>query len=263
MAEEKNPCGCGSDELVSGEVIIDNQQVLAPGCDRVVSQEVCVEASVTVVPTVRAGTPVVNCVGTPSLLRCRERNYTPSTSGQCTFNVSQVLCVNIPIHFDARATAVRGAVACGLPSTEPNCPDIPSTGCTLSQGQFGNNETLTTQLIDSAPNNQIVLGIDSLGFSFTVATFADANLVFTNNVPSPPRPNPQPPVPQYNNLYIQLLAANLNVLNGATCAFAEAAITAANTFLASGVINGPMASTLQEQLAQFNEGNAIGCPGHC
>jgi len=256
MSEEKKPCGCGSNDVFAVGPTIDDQQVLAPGCDRIVSQQVCVEANVTVSPTVVAGTPVVNCVGRPSLLRCRARGFTPSPTGTCTFSVSQVLCVNIPIHFDARATAVRGAVACGLPSTGENCQEIPSTGCTFSQGQFRTNDELTAQLIASAPGGQIVLGIDNLGFSFTVDSLADATLVFDNAVPGSP-------AIQYNNLYIQLLAANLNILNGATCPFAVAAITAANTFLASGIVDGSTASTLQESLAEFNEGNAIGCPGHC
>jgi lactate permease len=62
----------------------------------------------------------------------------------------------------------------------------------------------------------------------------------------------------------QLLAAKLNILNGATCDAATAAISDADQFLATshaaGVAGAP---ALQEELALFNEGNAFDCPEHC
>ncbi|MCX7772312.1 MAG: hypothetical protein N2376_04275, partial [Clostridia bacterium] len=83
--------------------------------------------------------------------------------------------------------------------------------------------------------------------------------------PSPPAPSTAPFASQYQVLYAQLLAANLNILNGATCEFAVAAIAAANTFLANSPSGVGMAGApeVQEPLATFNEGNAPGCPEHC
>ncbi|MGB3261532.1 hypothetical protein [Paenisporosarcina sp.] len=123
MTIEKKPCGCGGGnggvQMNSG---VNAQEVLLPGCTPTVSAEVCVEANVTVTPTVVAGRPIVNCVGTPSLTRCRDLGYTPSTTGTCTFTFSQVLCVNIPITFDATVEATRGVVACGNAFPVAGCP---------------------------------------------------------------------------------------------------------------------------------------------
>ncbi|MCZ8536484.1 hypothetical protein M9R32_04725 [Paenisporosarcina quisquiliarum] len=126
MTIEKKPCGCGGDNGTSaGEInpVVNAQQVLLPGCTPTVSAEVCVEAEVTVTPTVVALRPTVNCVGTPSLTRCRALGYTPSPTGTCTFTFSQVLCVNIPITFDATVEATRGVVACGNAFPVAGCPD--------------------------------------------------------------------------------------------------------------------------------------------
>jgi len=256
---EQKPCGCGGNNIANS-ALDPFEEVLAPGCDRTVSKEVCVEADVTIRPTVDARTPIVNCVGGPSLRSCAAQGFIPSETGTCTFSVSQVLCVNVPIHFDAEARVVRGTVACGTTFPEGNCQDEPSTACTFSQGRFRTDEELTAELLASAPGGQIVLGIAALGFSFTVASMDDVDTVYNNEVPTRPM---GPGLAAYNNLYIQLLAANLNVLNNATCPFAETAIAAANAFLASGVVSNDTASTLGTALDTFNNGNAAGCPEHC
>ena len=121
---EQIPCGCGGNGLAASA--FDTPEVLAPGCTRTVSKEVCVEANVTINPTVVAGTPIVNCVGGPSLRSCAAQGFIPSETGTCTFTVSQVLCVNVPIQFDAQARVVRGTVACGESYPNENCM-TPST----------------------------------------------------------------------------------------------------------------------------------------
>lgn len=120
---EQIPCGCGGNNL--GASALDTPEVLAPGCTRTVSKEVCVEANVTIRPTVEARTPIVNCVGGPSLRSCAAQGFIPSETGLCTFTVSQVLCVNVPIHFDAQARVVRGTVACGASFPNENCGTTP------------------------------------------------------------------------------------------------------------------------------------------
>src|SRR4051794_8921609 len=129
MAEEKQPCGCGENNMVVGpritasSVTSSTAQPRLPGCTPTVSELVCVEADVTVTPTVEAGTPTVNCVGNPSTISCVNRGFTPSATGSCTFTISQVLCVNIPITFDADVVATPGQVACGPVSMGPDCPN--------------------------------------------------------------------------------------------------------------------------------------------
>ncbi len=112
------------------------------------------------------------------------------------------------------------------------------------------------------------MGIDAQGLSFTV-TAANANDVLDFNTPIPPAP-PSPPFSnQYQVLYAQLLAANLNVqrlINAGVpvCPFITDAINAANDFLATSPAGGMAgAPDVQEPLARFNEGNAPGCPPHC
>jgi hypothetical protein len=184
---------------------------------------------------------------------------TPSPTGTCTFSVSQKICVQIPIKFAATATAVPGGIVCGT----PDIGECPSPGCTLTIGAFKNNPDLTNALITAA-GGSIVLGIDNTGASFTVTT-VNANDVLSFNTPSPPAPSSPPFSNQYQVLYAQLLGANLNVLNGATCPFATSAIAAANAFLATSIsgVGKPGAPDVQEPLAEFNEGRAPGCPNHC
>ncbi|MEB8647503.1 hypothetical protein P4388_24985 [Bacillus thuringiensis] len=97
------------------------QQSNDSACTPNVSAEVCVEADITIIPTVEAGKPVVHCVGIPSFEACSEMGFTPSDSGNCNFTVSQVLCINIPISFGAETIAVPGKIACGNAFNGPNC----------------------------------------------------------------------------------------------------------------------------------------------
>lgn len=258
MAKEKQPCGCGGENKIAGKkkVTISNVDPLQvnDGCTPIVSSQVCVEADVTITPTVTSGTPIVNCVGTPTTATCRSLGFTPSVDGTCSFTFAQVLCVNVPITFDADVDADKGDVACGLAFTGPDCENAPSTGCTLTRGFFAapQHQEETLQLLALA-GGSITLGNDSLGFS-TIVTEDNIFDVLEGNVG---------PSPQYRQLNAQLLTAKLNVLNGATCAFATNNIALADTFLTSPVLNDALASQIQQLLAQFNEGNAPGCPDHC
>lgn len=258
------------------KIQISPQQVALPGCTPVVSAQVCIEADITVTPTVVAGTPVVNCVGTPSTVSCQDMGFTPSATGSCTFTVSQVLCVNIPITFDADADAVGGTVACGDVFNGPDCEDVPPPveGCVRTRGFFGNSpqgQALTAQLI--ADFGPIILGNDNLGLSLTIDTAAEAQAVFDNNPPSPAPTNPPCPnnlVVQYRQLYAQLLAANLNVLNLQSqgfevCQEALDVIDAANTFIAASPVCGAAgAPAISSLLTTFNEGTlSPNCPPHC
>ncbi|MEB4819584.1 hypothetical protein [Bacillus thuringiensis] len=97
------------------------QQSDQPACTPNISAEVCVEADITIIPTVETGTPVVHCVGVPSLETCADMGFTPSATGNCKFTISQVLCISIPISFGAETIAVPGTVACGHACNGPNC----------------------------------------------------------------------------------------------------------------------------------------------
>lgn len=252
-----NPCGC------SGSVnpITDPARLLETTpteCPTVVHETVCVQAQVTITPRVVVGKVESFCIGNPLIGRCPG---TPSPTGTCTFNVSQNICIQVPITFSANAEATPSGIVCGTPATGP-CPG--TTSCTHTVGFYRNHPEITNALIMSAPGDQIILGVNNDGSSFTVTT-ANANDVLNFNVPSPPAPSSPPFATQYQVLYAQLLTAQLNILSGATCPFVTTAIDNANAFLAASPPGTGMAGApaVQEPLAQFNEGNAPGCPMHC
>lgn len=167
--------------------------------------------------------------------------------------------MQVPVTFDAEAVATPAGIVCGTPGIG-NCAS--AEVCTRSMGFYRENPEVTNALITAA-GGSIVLGINDQGLSFTVTT-ANANDVLSLNTPEPPAPSSPPFAGQYQILYAQLLAANLNVLRGATCDFATQAIANANTFLANSPEGGMAgAPAVQEPLALFNGGNAPGCPIHC
>lgn len=257
-----NPSGCGcsntTQPLLNANIRATQlTETPVTECPTTVHETVCVQAEVTITPNVVVGKVQSFCVGNPIIGRCPG---TPSTTGTCTFNVSQNICVQVPLTFSATAEARPDGIVCGTPATGP-CPGV--TACTHTIGFYRNHPEITNALIESTPTDSIVLGIDSMGLSFTVTT-ANANDVLNFNVPSPPAPSSPPLAQQYQVLYAQLLTAQLNLLSGATCPFATNAINNANTFLATSPAGGTTgAPAVQDPLAQFNEGNAPGCPMHC
>lgn len=251
-----NPCGCENSNASMTSVTIQQEDQQAQ-CFTNVHETVCVQAQVTITPRVVAGQSQSFCVGNPMIGACPG---TPSPTGTCTFAVSQNICVQIPLTFFANATAVPTGIVCGTPALGA----CPTPTCTHTIGFFRNHPDVTNALITAA-GGSIELGSNDTGASFVV-TIANANAVLNFNTPSPPAPPSSSNFfQQYQNLYAQLLAANLNVLNGATCPFATSAISAANAFLEASPRGVGMAGapTFQAPLAQFNEGLAPGCPVHC
>jgi len=136
-------------------------------------------------------------------------------------------------------------------------------GSTYTIGYYRNHPEETNALIEQA-GGTIILGIGIQGASYLV-TAANSEAVLSFATPSPPAPSSPPFANQYQVLYAQLLAANLNILRGATCEAAFAAISAANSFIATSEsgVGKAGADTVQKPLATYNEGNAQGCPVHC
>lgn len=228
-------------------------------CQSVVHETVCVQGTVTITPSLVSGTSTSFCVGNPMIGSCPG-----DLQESCSFTVSQNICVQIPLTFSATASAVENGVVCGEPEIGA-C--LGTTVCTHSVGFYRNNPTFTNTIITNA-GGSIILGINNLGLSFTVTT-ANANDVLNLNTPTPPAPTNPPYAIQYQNLYAQLLAANLNALNIEAhgvdvCSFALLAIEDANEFLANSPTGGTSgAPDYQEPLELFNTGGAPGCPVHC
>jgi hypothetical protein len=223
-------------------------------CPTTVHENVCIGAQITINPLIDVGDIITTCTGDAFIGTC------PGIPVPfCSFMVSQSICVQVPLIFHASVEATPVGITCGGPSTG-GCPS--SIACTRSIGYYWNNPEITNGLIAEA-GGSIILGTDGDGLSFTVTT-SNAADVLELNTPSPPAPSTSPFAAQYQLLYAQLLAANLNVLSGATCDAATMAIMLANTFIASsppgGMANAP---AIQALLAQYNNGLAPGCPGFC
>ena len=228
-------------------------------CQTIVHETVCVQGTVTITPSVVSGESTSFCVGNPIIGSCPGE-----LQETCSFTVSQKICVQIPLTFSANASAVEDGLVCAEPNIQ-ECQGV--AACTHTIGYFKNNPTITDALITAA-GGSIILGVDNSGLSFTV-TADNANDVLSFNTPSPPAPADPPLAQQYQNLYAQLLAADLNavaiVAEGIElCAFATEAIQDANNFLATSPSGGTTgAPILQAPLEQFNSGLAPGCPVHC
>lgn len=226
-------------------------------CPTTVNETVCIQADVTIKPNVEVGEIKSFCVGSAVIGEC-EGEVSPTE--ECTFTVSQKICVEVPLVFSATAKAEPSGIVCGEPEVG-SC--VNTEGCTLTIGFFRNNPKITHELIQKA-EGAIVLGIEGQGASIS-ATVDNAIDILSLNTPSPPAPETAPLAPQYQILYAQLLAANLNVLNSATCPEGLQRIEDANQFIEESIagVGKEGAPDVQVPLAQFNEGKAPNCPPHC
>lgn len=129
-------------------------------CPTVVHENVCVQGTVTVTPSVVSGDSQSICLGNPIIGSCPGELVK-----SCSFTVSQNICVQIPLTFSATATAVPNGLVCGTPDTS-NCPN--GTACTHTIGFFRNHSDVTNALITAA-GGSITLGTGA-GLSFIVNT---------------------------------------------------------------------------------------------
>lgn len=226
-------------------------------CPVTVNNNVCVDAEVIITPRVRVGRISTKCVNGAKLGICAGES-----KESCSFNVSQEICVQIPLTFAANAIANPLGITCNEPGIGL-CNG--SASCTYTIGHYKNTEELILELLELA-GGSIPLGESSAtGLGYTVTSVAEAVAVLKFNIPTSALPSGGTYIPQYAVLYAQLLAAKLNVLNGASCTFATNKISDADNFLATSppTTGKDGASEIQEDLALFNEGDAPDCPEHC
>lgn len=155
-------------------------------CITRVSENVCINAEVKITPKVTPGDTITTCRGEAFIGSCDMplREY-------CTFNVSQVICVEVPLTFEAIAYATPNGIACSTPIVG-GCSS--STECTRSQGYFSTHEEETEALITAA-GGSISLG-NGGGLTYVVTT-ANWTSVFDGTIPSPPLPEDPPLRGQY------------------------------------------------------------------
>lgn len=252
----QNDCGCGganaSAQAAQQPLVTLEDPVV--NCPVTVSDQVCLQADLEIVPSVTAQTINVRCVGGPVLGPCVAPPPTVAPT-PCRFSVSQVICAEFKLNFSAEAAVRSTSATCDMPALTP-CPPTPPPpppgSCTHTIGFWRNQGA--DLIFGFLP---IQLG-NGGGLTVDVTTTAQAVTILQ------PSTGPSS-VPQYNQLYAQLLAANLNVMSGAGCPAATAAIEAANEFLSgSATPDQPtVAAALAGTLEQYNSGELAGCPGHC
>lgn len=240
----------------SVNAIIEDTEI--DSCPTYVHEEVCVQGTVNIIPKITVGAVQSYCVGDPIIGGCDG-----GIQESCSFVVGRKICMQIPLEFSAEAAVTPDGIMCGTPEVGQCTQDV---ACTYSMGYFKNHEELTNELITAA-GGSITLGT-GLGLSFQVTT-ANANDVLSLNTPTPPAPALTPLDNQYQNLYAQLLAAKLNVLNivrlgGNVCDFATTAIANADSFIGSSPQGGQDgAPDVKDPLDLFNNGLVFECPQHC
>lgn len=84
-------------------------------CMTVVSENVCIQADVKIVPKVITGRITTFC-GEAKIGKC---GYAPCSKDACEFSVSRTLCVQIPLEFSAETFVRPAGIACGEPELEP------------------------------------------------------------------------------------------------------------------------------------------------
>jgi len=116
-----------------GEEVSEEPIPTPDGCVAVVTEELCLDADVDVRPFVRLGHVRTRCVSGPFVegndwfaggARKSAPDKAPSDGERavdCRFSVRQVLCVTVPLIFDANVEAVVAGVRCGTPKAG-SCP---------------------------------------------------------------------------------------------------------------------------------------------
>ncbi|AYC30213.1 hypothetical protein [Paenisporosarcina cavernae] len=102
--------------------------VVPVNCLKQVTAEVCPQATVSLEPIVSSRTPLVSCLDGPIIGECTAvPGFTPlPNTGVCTFTVSQVICVTVPLDFSVNVNATSSGGACGPVVPGHECPPIPT-----------------------------------------------------------------------------------------------------------------------------------------
>lgn len=87
-------------------------------CEVVAYQKAGVCVPVTVKPQVTTGTIVTICCGTPEI---KQGAVCSGGATECSFTVTQTVCVKVPLTFGADATVGQAGIDCGEPSLTDIC----------------------------------------------------------------------------------------------------------------------------------------------
>lgn len=91
-------------------------QVAPSECGAIVSENLCVQSDITIIPVVEMGTVEYFCIGNPMVGVC-----TGTPVDECTISVRQNVCIQIPLIFSVEACAEAEGIVCGTPVMGPCC----------------------------------------------------------------------------------------------------------------------------------------------
>lgn len=92
------------------------------GCKTLTYQYANVSVPVTVRPCVNAGNAVAFCCGEPDIKRSYcSLKHGGNGGGGCRFTLSQCICIEVPIEFDANALIGTPCVECGEAGVADGC----------------------------------------------------------------------------------------------------------------------------------------------
>lgn len=134
-------------------------QLNSCGKENIIHQLVKVQAQVKIKPLVKHGIPRVYCVDScirPHFDRCNGESidfdccncdhncdFTCGSDNSCNFTLTQLICVEIPISFNADVDIKKGIVCCGDPDVRP-------------ESKHDSNEVLNRNPIYILMNNKIL-----------------------------------------------------------------------------------------------------------
>lgn len=112
-------------------------------CTSFLDQEICVEAKVTVNPSVSIGKAKIECIDS-SIEPCSTSNH---SSEECTIYVNQLIRVKIPMRFSAKAEAEKKGVSCKPvhPNESSSCPKE-STSNSIGNVSTSSSESTSSSL---------------------------------------------------------------------------------------------------------------------
>lgn len=89
-------------------------------CEVIAYQKADVCVPITVKPDVTTGTITTICCGTPEI---KQGSQCSGGATECSFTVTQTVCVKVPLTFGADATVGQAGIDCGEPSLTDLCKD--------------------------------------------------------------------------------------------------------------------------------------------
>lgn len=107
-----NGCLNANGEAFTGLSVVGPLASEGEACPSTAYQEVDVCLPVTITPYATVGDAAVTCCGAPTITQGGD-TCTGTVGGQCTFTISQRMCVALPVTFGANTQAGEYSVACG------------------------------------------------------------------------------------------------------------------------------------------------------